>query len=171
MARCLLASSKRSANNWALVPYRQRRPNRVSAPDTGERRDVRPLRAGPPQRLGPFQFNFPHSPIADRMTDAIVVRRRSNTGSARVAESNSDRKLTSTPPISGAQLRAARALLNWSVRELSDQCRISRSAISRNERVNGIPPMQARNLNTIRQVFEEHGIEFLELDGVRLIIK
>jgi DNA-binding transcriptional regulator YiaG len=105
------------------------------------------------------------------MTDAIVVRRRSNTGSARVAESNSDRKLTSTPPISGVQLRAARALLNWSVRELSDQCRISRSAISRNERVNGIPPMQARNLNTIRQVFEEHGIEFLELDGVRLIIK
>jgi hypothetical protein len=36
-----------------------------------------------------------------------------------VAESNSDRKLTSAPPISGAQLRAARALLKWSVRELS----------------------------------------------------
>ena len=29
--------------------------------------------------------------------------------------------------------------------------------------------MQARNLNTIRQVFEEHGIEFLGLDGVRLL--
>ena len=88
-----------------------------------------------------------------------------------MVKSNSDRKLTSAPPISGAQIRAARALLKWSVRELSDQCGISQSAISRNERVNGIPPMQARNLNTIRQVFEEHGIEFLELDGVRLIIK
>ena len=29
--------------------------------------------------------------------------------------------------------------------------------------------MQARNLNTIRQIFEEHGIEFLGLDGVRLL--
>ena len=79
--------------------------------------------------------------------------------------------LTSKPPISGAQIRAARALLNWSVRELSQQCRVSKSAIARNERVNGTPPMQVRNLNTIRRVFEAHGIEFLGLDGVRLPIK
>jgi len=76
--------------------------------------------------------------------------------------------LNSIPPISGAQIRAARALLKWSVRKLSEQCRISQSAIARGEQVNGTPPMQARNLNTIRQVFEEHGIEFLGLDGVRL---
>ena len=86
-----------------------------------------------------------------------------------MAESNSDRWSYSKPPISGAQIRAARALLKWSVRELSDQCRISKSAITRGERVNGTPSMQARNLNTIRQVFEEHGIEFLGLDGVRLL--
>jgi hypothetical protein len=55
------------------------------------------------------------------------------------------------------------------VRELSDQCGISQSAITRGERVNGTPAMQARNLSTIRQVFEEHGIEFLGLDGVRLL--
>jgi hypothetical protein len=29
--------------------------------------------------------------------------------------------------------------------------------------------MQVRNLHTIRQVFEEHGIEFLGLDGVILL--
>jgi hypothetical protein len=29
--------------------------------------------------------------------------------------------------------------------------------------------MQARNLNAIRRTFEEHGIEFLGLDGVRLL--
>jgi hypothetical protein len=29
--------------------------------------------------------------------------------------------------------------------------------------------MQVRTLNTIRRVFEEHGIEFLGLDGVRLL--
>ena len=42
-----LASSERSVNCWMLVPYRQRRPNRVSAPDTDERRDVRPLSREP----------------------------------------------------------------------------------------------------------------------------
>ena len=77
--------------------------------------------------------------------------------------------LNSKPPISGAQIRAARALLKWSARKLSDQCGVSESAISRGERVNGTPPMQMRNLNTIRRVFEEHGIEFLGLDGVRLL--
>ena len=77
--------------------------------------------------------------------------------------------ITSKPPISGAQIRAARALLKWSVRKLSDQCSVSESAISRGEQVNGTPSMQARTLNTIRQVFEEHGIEFLGLDGVRLL--
>ena len=76
---------------------------------------------------------------------------------------------TFKPPISGAQLRAARALLKWSVRELSDQCRISQSAIARSEQVNGTPPMKVQNLNTIRRVFEKHEIEFLGLDGVRLL--
>ena len=86
-----------------------------------------------------------------------------------MGESNSDRELTSKPPISGAQLRAARALLKWSVRELSDKCSVSQSAISRGEQVNGTPPMQVRNLTAIQRVFEEHGIEFLGLDGVRLL--
>ena len=79
--------------------------------------------------------------------------------------------LNSKPPISGAQIRAARALLKWSVRKLSHQCGISQSAITRSERVNGTPSMQVRNLHAIRQVFEEHGIEFLELDGVRLLAR
>ena len=43
------------------------------------------------------------------------------------------RNLALKPPISGAQLRAARALLKLSVRELSDQCGISQSAIARSE--------------------------------------
>ena len=84
-------------------------------------------------------------------------------------ESNSDKELTSKPPITGAQLRAARALLKWSVRRLSDQCSVSQSAISRGEQTNGTPPMQVRNLHAIRRVFEEHGIEFLGRDGVRLL--
>jgi transcriptional regulator with XRE-family HTH domain len=78
-------------------------------------------------------------------------------------------KLTSTPPISGAQIRAARALLKWSMRKLSDQCGVSESAFSRGEKVNGTPPMQVRTLDSIRQTFEKRGIEFLGLDGVRLL--
>src|SRR5215472_11984671 len=79
-------------------------------------------------------------------------------GINRVAGGDSDR--TTKPAISGAQLRAARALLKWSVRELSAQCRVSRSAIARGEKVDGAPPMQVRNLDVIRRVFQEHGIEF-----------
>jgi hypothetical protein len=52
-----LASSKRSVNCWMLVPYRQRRPNRVSAPDTDERRDVRPL-SREPHDWGLFNSTF-----------------------------------------------------------------------------------------------------------------
>src|ERR1041385_8419804 len=86
---------------------------------------------------------------------------------AAVARSNFDR--STKPPITGAQLRAARALLKWSVRDLSAQCRVSPSAIARSEKVDGAPPMQERNLNAIRRTFEEHGIEFLGLHGVRLL--
>ena len=81
-----------------------------------------------------------------------------------MAESNSD-----TESITGAQLRAARALLKWSVRELSARCSVSRSAIARGEKVDGTPTTQVRNLVAIRRVFEEHRIEFLGLDGVRLL--
>ena len=79
--------------------------------------------------------------------------------------------LNSIPPITGAQIRAARALLKWSMRKLSDQCGVSVSAISRGEQANGTPSMQARTLNTIRPIFEEHGIEFLGIDGVRLLAR
>jgi len=88
-------------------------------------------------------------------------------GINRVVGNDSDKP--TKPPISGAQLRAARALLKWSVRELAAQCRVSRSAIARGAKVDGPPPMQVRNLDAIRRAFEEHGIEFLGIDGVRLL--
>ena len=68
--------------------------------------------------------------------------------------------LNSIPPITGAQIRAARALLKWSVRKLSDQCGVSKSAIARGEQVNGTPSMQARTLNTIRQVLKSTELSF-----------
>ena len=68
------------------------------------------------------------------------------------------------PDITSAQIRAARGFLGWSVRELSQ---VSESAISRAERCDGAPGMQARNLEAVRTAFEIHGIEFLDRTGLR----
>jgi transcriptional regulator with XRE-family HTH domain len=72
-------------------------------------------------------------------------------------------------PMTAAQLRAARALLGWSARELASRCGVSHSAISRAERVSDTPQLQARSLNAIRATLEKHGIEFLATNGVRLL--
>jgi len=67
--------------------------------------------------------------------------------------------------ITAAQMRAARALLGWSTRELASRCGVSQSAISRAERVNDTPHMQTRNLNAIRATLEKHGIGFCPPTG------
>ena len=61
-------------------------------------------------------------------------------------------------------ITSARSFLNWSVREL---CGVSESAISRAERNDGVPGMQARNLKAVRTAFEIGGIEFLDQTGLR----
>jgi transcriptional regulator with XRE-family HTH domain len=68
--------------------------------------------------------------------------------------------------ITGAQIRAARAFLNWSVRDLSERCGVSESAISRAEKVDVVPGMQSRNLDAVRSTFEAYGIEFIDKVGV-----
>jgi len=75
----------------------------------------------------------------------------------------------SKPAITGSQIRAARAFLNWSVRDLSERCGVSESAISRAEKANGVPGMQNRNLDAVRTAFEIHGVEFLDGAGLRLV--
>jgi len=72
------------------------------------------------------------------------------------------------PAITGAQIRAARAFLRWSVQDLSQRCGVSESAISRAEKVDEVPGMQGRNLHAVRTAFEIHGIEFLDHSGLRL---
>jgi transcriptional regulator with XRE-family HTH domain len=71
------------------------------------------------------------------------------------------------PAISGAQIRAARAFLRWSVQELSEFCGVSESAIARAEKFDTVPGMRDRNLDAIRAAFEMHGIEFIDSTGVR----
>ena len=73
-----------------------------------------------------------------------------------------------TETITGAQLRAARALLGWSARKLSALSEVSHSAIQRAEKSNGPVHMQARKLAAIRHALEAHGIEFIQDNGLRL---
>jgi len=75
--------------------------------------------------------------------------------------------LAAKPDITSAQIRAARGFLDWSVRELSQRSGVSESAISRAERCDGTPGLQAPNLEAVRTAFEIHGIEFLDQTGLR----
>jgi transcriptional regulator with XRE-family HTH domain len=69
--------------------------------------------------------------------------------------------------ITSAQIRAARALLNWSARQLSQYSGVSLSTIQRAEGAEAVPGVHEQTLAAIKASFERSGIEFLELTGVR----
>jgi hypothetical protein len=63
--------------------------------------------------------------------------------------------------LTGAQLRAARGMLNWSVKKLAARTGISSAIIRRLEEYNGAPPMPDETMEILRQVLSDAGIEFL----------
>jgi len=69
------------------------------------------------------------------------------------------------PKISSSQLRAARALLNWSRPQLSKQSGISEPTLHRFE--NGMNEPEIRTINKLINVFEKNNVEFCENQGVR----
>jgi len=69
------------------------------------------------------------------------------------------------PLISPSQLRAARGLLNWSRDELAKLSGISKPTLHRFE--NGINEPETRTANKLIEVFNQHGVEFSEHQGVR----
>ena len=62
----------------------------------------------------------------------------------------------------GAQIRAARALIGWSATALAQRSGVSYPTIQRAESIDGIPRMQAPNLAAIQRALEEAGVVFLE---------
>jgi transcriptional regulator with XRE-family HTH domain len=64
--------------------------------------------------------------------------------------------------INGPQIRAARALLAWSVTELARRAGLSYATVQRAERAAGIPATQAPNLFAIQRAIEDAGVVFLE---------
>ena len=75
--------------------------------------------------------------------------------------------------LTGAQIRPARALLDWSARDLSRASRVSPATIQRLERTQGLSETaQARTLLDLQRVLEAAGVEFIgaadDRPGVRL---
>lgn len=74
--------------------------------------------------------------------------------------------------ITSAQIRAARALLDWSRADLSTRSGIGTSALMRLESAEGIPGGNIKTFEAVQSAFERAGIEFIggpdDAPGVRL---
>ena len=67
--------------------------------------------------------------------------------------------------LTGAQIRAARALLRWSAHDLARASALGVNTIRRAELSEGETLMTAANDLTVRRTFETAGIEFIEENG------
>ena len=63
--------------------------------------------------------------------------------------------------ITSDQIRAARALLRWSGKDLAEKTGLGFSTLMRLEVLEGVPSAQAKTLETIQKSFEKAGIEFI----------
>lgn len=74
--------------------------------------------------------------------------------------------------ITSDQIRASRALLRWSGKDLAKRTGLGFSTLMRLEVLEGVPSAQAKTLETIQKAFENAGIEFVgtpdDAPGVRL---
>ncbi len=62
--------------------------------------------------------------------------------------------------ITSAQIRAARAMLDWSRDELSKQAGVGISALMRLESSDGVPSGNIKTFESVQRAFEKAGIEF-----------
>ena len=77
--------------------------------------------------------------------------------------------------ITSAQIRAARGMLGWSRKDLSETSGISFASMIRLESFEGVPASNFKTLEAIKKAFEAAGIEFVgtpeEGAGVRWKLK
>jgi transcriptional regulator with XRE-family HTH domain len=76
--------------------------------------------------------------------------------------------MSKKPNFTSAQIRAARALLNWTARHLSEESGVSQSTIHRAENARGCPSTHEQHLAAIKRALERSGVDFLDCSGVRL---
>jgi transcriptional regulator with XRE-family HTH domain len=63
--------------------------------------------------------------------------------------------------ITSGQIKAGRALVGWTARELAAKADIGFSTLIRLESESGVPSSNVRTLEAIKKVFENAGIEFI----------
>nr|WP_036288903.1 transcriptional regulator [Methylocystis sp. ATCC 49242] len=67
--------------------------------------------------------------------------------------------------LTGAQMRAARALVRWTVDDLAKAANVGVMTVRRAEANDGPPSMMANNLAAIRAALEAAGVEFIAENG------
>ena len=74
--------------------------------------------------------------------------------------------------ITGGQIRAARAFLRWTIKDVASASGVSVPTVHRFEQEDGVPPSRSQTLMDLKRAFEEAGVEFIgtpdENPGVRL---
>lgn len=68
-------------------------------------------------------------------------------------------------PITGGQVRAARAFLRWSAEDLAGKARIGVATVRRAEAQDGAMNTTQANVQAMRQALEAAGIEFIPENG------
>ena len=68
-------------------------------------------------------------------------------------------------PLTGAQIRAARALLRWSADDLARASALGVNTIRRAELAEGLTSMTAANDLSVRRALENAGVEIIEENG------
>lgn len=69
--------------------------------------------------------------------------------------------------ITGSQIRAARALLRWSAKELGEKSNVSLNTVQRLESVDDVPSTSAKTINNVQTALENAGVKFIN-NGVAL---
>ena len=62
--------------------------------------------------------------------------------------------------ITSSQIRAARALLDWTRSELSERSGVGISALMRFESAVGVPSGNIKTIDAVKKALEEAGVEF-----------
>ena len=71
----------------------------------------------------------------------------------------------SLPPLTSAQIRAARSLIRWSAEDLAVRSSLSVATIRRAELTDGETSMTAANDLAVRRALEAAGVEFIDENG------
>ena len=67
--------------------------------------------------------------------------------------------------LTGAQIRAGRALVKWTAAELAERAKLGRITVTRAEQPDGETPLTQANAEAIRRVLEDAGVVFIPEDG------